>query len=61
FVRTGELDHPYPPTKIMWSPDKAQGSTDLMATTGDYLRVWRVSDDEPGRVKLQALLNNVRT
>lgn len=35
FVRTGELDHPYPPTKIMWSPEKGHASTDLLATTGD--------------------------
>lgn len=35
FVRTGELEHPYPPTKIMWSPDKSQASTDLLATTGE--------------------------
>lgn len=34
FVRTGELEHPYPPTKIMWSPDKSHSSTDLLATTG---------------------------
>lgn len=33
-MRTGELEHPYPPTKIMWSPDKSQNSTDLLATTG---------------------------
>ncbi|CAN0257693.1 unnamed protein product [Discosporangium mesarthrocarpum] len=58
FMRTGELDHPYPPTKIMWSPDTSQAGTDLMATTGDYLRVWRVSDEETQKVKLQALLNN---
>ena len=37
FVRTGELEHPYPPTKIMWSPDKSQNSTDLLATTGGCL------------------------
>lgn len=35
FVRMGELEHPYPPTKIMWSPDKSQNSPDLLATTGE--------------------------
>ncbi|CAM9374843.1 unnamed protein product, partial [Sphacelaria rigidula] len=35
FVRTGELEHPYPPTKIMWSPDKSQAGVDLLATTGE--------------------------
>eukprot|EP00903_Cladosiphon_okamuranus_P016007 g14781.t1 len=58
FVRTGELEHPYPPTKIMWSPDKSQNSTDLLATTGDYLRLWSVDEQEPGGVKLHSLLNN---
>ena len=35
---------------------------DLLATSGDYLRLWRVSD-EPGAqqgVRLEKLLNNVR-
>ncbi|CAN0387776.1 unnamed protein product, partial [Ectocarpus fasciculatus] len=59
FVRTGELEHPYPPTKIMWSPDKSLNSTDLLATTGDYLRLWSVDEQEPGGVKLHSLLNNV--
>lgn len=30
---------------------------DLVATSGDYLRVWRVSDSD---VRLECLLNNVR-
>ncbi|CAM9684124.1 unnamed protein product, partial [Ectocarpus sp. 13 AM-2016] len=58
FVRTGELEHPYPPTKIMWSPDKSLNSPDLLATTGDYLRLWSVDEQEPGGVKLHSLLNN---
>lgn len=36
---------------------------DLLATSGDFLRLWRVSDD-PGAaqqgVRLEKLLNNVR-
>ena len=65
FVRVGEFDHPYPATKILWSPDRGAGK-DLLATTGDYLRVWNVVDtkdgappaDGPGGVKMVALLNN---
>jgi WD repeat-containing protein 68 len=59
----GEFDHPYPCTKILWSPD-VNATKDLLATTGDYLRVWSVTDDgsatgtvTPTKV---ALLNNVR-
>jgi len=58
-----EFDHPYPCTKILWSPDtRSGGSRDLLATTGDYLRIWNVADDGSGRGTLiptkEALLNN---
>uniref|UniRef100_A0A7S1UZE1 Uncharacterized protein n=1 Tax=Grammatophora oceanica TaxID=210454 RepID=A0A7S1UZE1_9STRA len=63
-----EFDHPYPCTKVLWSPpnnSQSQGSKDLLATTGDYLRIWNVADDESGRGTLQprkeALLNNNKT
>lgn len=58
-----EFDHPYPCTKILWSPD-VSATTDLLATTGDYLRVWSATDDGMGTGMLTpkkvALLNNVR-
>ena len=50
------FQHPYPPTKIMFIPDKEGSSPDLLATTGDFLRIWRVSEDS---VQLHKLLNNV--
>eukprot|EP00586_Coscinodiscus_wailesii_P006935 CAMPEP_0172492164 /NCGR_PEP_ID=MMETSP1066-20121228/23205_1 /TAXON_ID=671091 /ORGANISM="Coscinodiscus wailesii, Strain CCMP2513" /LENGTH=387 /DNA_ID=CAMNT_0013261623 /DNA_START=33 /DNA_END=1196 /DNA_ORIENTATION=- len=57
-----EFDHPYPCTKILWSPDRSSSSRDLLATTGDYLRIWNVADDGSGRGTLlhkkEALLNN---
>jgi len=46
-----EIEHPYPCTKILWSPDAGGGTgghyggRDLLATTGDYLRLWSVSDE----------------
>ena len=44
-----ELDHPYPCTKIVWSPDvRSHSSRDLLATTGDYLRIWNIEDDGSG-------------
>ena len=49
--------HPYPATKIMFIPDKECVHPDLIATTGDYLRIWQVKDDS---VQLLKLLNNVR-
>lgn len=39
-----EADHPYPPTKIMWSPAVLSPGPEYLATTADYLRLWTVSD-----------------
>jgi DDB1- and CUL4-associated factor 7 len=66
LYKAGELDHPYPCTKILWSPDvRRTTSRDLLATTGDYLRVWNILDDGMGRgtVKCvkECLLNNNKT
>lgn len=57
FVTSPKLTfaHPYPPTKIMFIPDKECTKPDLLATTGDFLRIWRVADDG---VVLEKLLNN---
>ena len=59
FVSKAVFEHPYPTTKIMWAPHKAAAHLehDLLATTGDYLRLWRVAEDG---VHQKALLNNVR-
>lgn len=64
LYQAAEFDHPYPCTKLMWSPDVRLGSNDLLATTGDYLRIWSVSDDGSGKnmqVQKEALLNNNKT
>ncbi|CAM9808333.1 unnamed protein product [Phaeothamnion confervicola] len=64
FNCLAQFDHPYPPTKIMWSPDKSPGARDLLATTGDYLRLWSVGAPGSGggsagvEVKIEATLNN---
>lgn len=60
FQTRGTFVHPYPTTKIMWVPDKTGAIEDLVATTGDYLRIWKMpkeGSNEP--IKMQALLNNV--
>lgn len=44
FVCRNTFDHPYPTTKIMWIPDTKGVYPDLLATSGDYLRIWRVGD-----------------
>jgi WD repeat-containing protein 68 len=57
-----QFEHPYPCTKILWSPDVQQGSKDLVATTGDYLRLWNLTDDGSGNgtmtAKKEVILNN---
>uniref|UniRef100_A0A3Q3QE73 Uncharacterized protein n=1 Tax=Monopterus albus TaxID=43700 RepID=A0A3Q3QE73_MONAL len=55
FVCRNTFDHPYPTTKIMLIPDTKGAYPDLLATSGDYLRIWRVSDTE---TCLECLLNN---
>ena len=46
LYKVAEFDHPYPCTRLQWSPDTSQGSTDLLATTGDYLRLWSLGKDD---------------
>lgn len=55
FVLKAAFEHPYPPTKIMWVPDQVGQLPDLVATAGDYLRLWRVTDSE---VRQECMLNN---
>ncbi|MGH0170659.1 UNVERIFIED_CONTAM: hypothetical protein FKN15_078086 [Acipenser sinensis] len=55
FVCRNTFDHPYPTTKLMWIPDTKGVYPDLLATSGDYLRIWRVSDTD---TRLECLLNN---
>lgn len=49
------FDHPYPTTKIMWIPDSKGIFPDLLATSGDYLRVWRAGEPD---TRLECVLNN---
>lgn len=55
FQSKGSFNHPYPATKLMWVPDKVGTHSDLLATTGDYLRLWEVGENG---VEQKCLLNN---
>jgi WD repeat-containing protein 68 len=48
------FDHPYAPTNLMFFPSEDAMNPDLIATSGDYLRLWEIHDD---RIELKALLN----
>lgn len=83
FVTLVEAQHGYPATSLQWQPAAAAsfnwsqkgGMSELMATTGDALRVWEYSaDGQPGmsayvgrpasgtghRLNLRAALSGVR-
>ncbi|KAJ1909189.1 hypothetical protein IWQ60_011306 [Tieghemiomyces parasiticus] len=66
FVVVAEADHPYPVTKTQWAPAARGGSApDLLATSGDYLRLWEALPPQPGRpvsanLRLKATLNNAK-
>ena len=50
------FQHSHAATKVMFIPDKDCTRPDLLATTGDFLRIWHLGEDG---VQLQKLLNNV--
>ncbi|ODH46957.1 hypothetical protein GX48_06946 [Paracoccidioides brasiliensis] len=46
FIKTAEATHSYPVTRILWEPPSSQKqSTDLLATSGDHLRLWSLPAD----------------
>lgn len=55
FVTLVEANHGYPATNLQWQPASAGGfpwsgkapSAELLATTGDALRVWEYFGDAP--------------
>ncbi len=55
FVAQPAFNHYYPATKVMWMPDTKGTWPDLLATSGDYLRIWKVSDNP---TKPECTLNN---
>jgi len=55
FVKLCEAYHGYPATSLQWQPASASNynwtqksaATELLATTGDALRVWEYTSDAP--------------
>ncbi|KDO27661.1 hypothetical protein SPRG_07291 [Saprolegnia parasitica CBS 223.65] len=54
-VKAG-VEHPYPPTRVMWSP--ATMPETRLASTADYLRIWHPQENG---LSLSAILSNNRT
>ncbi|RFU23648.1 hypothetical protein B7463_g12692, partial [Scytalidium lignicola] len=48
FVKIAEATHSYPVTRLLWEPRSSQKqSTDLLATSGDHLRLWSLPSETP--------------
>jgi WD repeat-containing protein 68 len=46
FIKTAEATHAYPVTRILWEPPSSnKQTTDLLATSGDHLRLWSLPSD----------------
>ncbi|OBZ87289.1 DDB1- and CUL4-associated factor 7 [Choanephora cucurbitarum] len=46
FTPVAEADSYYPITKVLWEPRKSDArNSDLLATSGDILRIWELVDD----------------
>lgn len=60
FLKLSSFDHPYPATKVAWAPSKltglSNGTVDLLATSGDYLRLWNMHEDYS--IHMKGVLNN---
>lgn len=51
YVKTAEATHSYPVTRILWEPPSSQKqSTDLLATSGDHLRLWSLPSSQASQV-----------
>lgn len=53
FECVSEWEHSYPATKLMWMPSENTLTPDLLATSGDYLRLWQIDGTNV------SVLNNV--
>ncbi|KAK6942576.1 WD40 repeat [Dillenia turbinata] len=49
------FDHPYAPTNLMFFPSEDTAQPDLIATSGDYLRLWEIHEDH---IELKTLFNS---
>jgi len=40
FTKLAEASHTYPITRVLWEPPSSKPLTELIATSGDHLRLW---------------------
>ncbi|KAI9807928.1 MAG: hypothetical protein M1825_005234 [Sarcosagium campestre] len=61
FIKMAEATHSYPVTRILWEPPSSQKqSTDLLATSGDHLRLWSLPPNatSPNASSITRTINN---
>ncbi|KAL4505903.1 hypothetical protein ABPG72_013664 [Tetrahymena utriculariae] len=46
FEKKCSFEHTYPPTKLIWIPDINGEYSDILATSGEYLKIWEVKNNE---------------
>ena len=52
------FEHKYPPTKLMWVPDLRGNYENIMATSGESLKIYNINNESKS-VELKADLKNV--
>jgi WD repeat-containing protein 68 len=57
FTCVSTFSHNFPATKLLWMPNKSASHPDLLATSSDFLRIWKV-DDERNTVSLESELKD---
>ncbi|KAH7664459.1 Protein TRANSPARENT TESTA GLABRA 1 protein [Dioscorea alata] len=55
---TLSFDHPYPATKLLFHP---KPPSPLLASSGDFLRLWHVPSDSSSPTELRSVLNNSKS
>ncbi|PHH93255.1 hypothetical protein CDD83_9525 [Cordyceps sp. RAO-2017] len=51
FTKIAEATHSYPVTRLLWEPPSSQKqSTDLLATSGDHLRLWSLPSENNANI-----------
>lgn len=57
FTKVAEATHSYPVTRLLWEPPSStKQSTDLLATSGDHLRLWSLPSE--GQAGYSSSINN---
>jgi WD repeat-containing protein 68 len=57
IIKLTSLEHSYPPTKIKFFPDNSTNNPDLLATSSDFLRIYK--NEKNNSFEIKSTLNKV--